>query len=235
MEGKAVIIFFGFIACAFAVYSPKGGKACEIECSSHSECLDGYKCQTEGCDRMCRPRRVILSNAVVGSDIISAGCVQRCMDRGGLGCRSLCQRSADFLSGGQIIRSGSLDSRFNDALVDSIRSDSLVRHTSSVGDSIRSGSLVRHILPVGDSIRSDSLLGRISSVGDSIRSGSLVRNISPVGDSIRSGSLPGRISQVGSILHKGCQNTCISRGCNFNEECVTRDGCSVCVRAKTYA
>ena len=168
---------------------------------------------------MCRPGRVILSNAVVGSDIISAGCVQRCMDRGGLGCRSLCQRNADLLSGGQIIRSGSLDSRFNDALVDSIRSDSLVRHTSSVGDSIRSGSLVRHISPVGDSIRSDSLFGRIS----------------PLGDSIRSGSLLGRISQVGSILHKGCQNTCISRGCNFNEECVTRDGCSVCVRAKTYA
>ncbi|VDH92983.1 Hypothetical predicted protein [Mytilus galloprovincialis] len=198
MEGKAVIIFFGFIACAFAVYSPKGGKACEIECSSHSECLDGYKCQTEGCDRMCRPGRVILSNAVVGSDIILAGCVQRCMDRGGLGCRSLCQRSVDPFSGGQLIPGGLLD---------------------------------RHTLPVG-SIRSESLVRRISPVS-SIRSDSLVRHISPVG-SIRSDGLVGRISQVDLVLHKGCKNTCISRGCNFNEECVTRDGCSVCVRAKTY-
>ncbi|XP_063424126.1 uncharacterized protein LOC134707900 [Mytilus trossulus] len=281
MEGKAVIIFFGFIACAFAVYSPKGGKACEIECSSHSECPEGHSCQTEGCDRMCRPRRVILSNSAVRSDMISSGCLQRCMDRGNLGCRSLCQRSEDLLSGGQINPGRSLDSRFQDALVDSIRSDSLVRHTSSLGDSIRSGSLVKHMSPVGDSILSDSRLGRISQVGDSIRSGSLVKHMSPVGDSILSDSRLGRISQVGdsirsgsvgrhispvvsigsgsllgrispvgsirsddlvgrishvdSILNKGCQNTCISRGCNFNEECVTRGGCSVCVRAKTYA
>ncbi|XP_063424102.1 uncharacterized protein LOC134707894 [Mytilus trossulus] len=249
MEGKAVIIFFGFIACAFAVYSPKGGKACEIECSSHSECPEGHSCQTEGCDRMCRPRRVILSNSAVRSDIFSSGCLQRCMDRGNLGCRSLCQRSEDSLSGGQINPGRSLDSRFQDALVDSIRSDSLVRHTSSVGDSIRSGSLVKHMSPVGGSILSDSRLGRISQVGDSIRSGSVGRHISPVGSigsgsllgrispvgSIRSDGLVGRISHVDSILNKGCQNTCISRGCNFNEECVTRGGCSVCVRAKTYA
>ncbi|CAG2239390.1 unnamed protein product [Mytilus edulis] len=216
------------------IYSVKK-PVCEIECSSHSECLDGYSCQTEGCDRICRPKRVILSNSAIRSDMSSSGCVQRCMDRGGLGCRSLCQRSIDSLSGGQIIPGGFLDSGFEDALVDSIRSDSLLGRISPLGDSIRSGSLGRHISPVGDSIRSDSLLGRISPLGDSIRSGSLVRHISTVGDSIRSGSLLGRISQVDSILHKGCQNTCISRGCNFNEECVTRDGCSVCVRSKTYA
>ncbi|XP_063424086.1 uncharacterized protein LOC134707892 [Mytilus trossulus] len=233
MEGKAVIIFFGFISCAVAVYSVKK-PVCEIECSSHSECLDGYSCQTEGCDRICRPRRVILSNSAIRSDIISSGCVQRCMDRGELGCRSLCQRSLDSLSGGQIIPGGFLDSGFQDALVDPIRLDSLVRHTLPVGDSIRPGSLVRRISPVGGSIRSDSLVRHNSPVGDSILLDSRLGRMSQVG-SIRSGSLLGRISQVDSILHKDCQNTCISRGCNFNEECVTRDGCSVCVRAKTYA
>ncbi|XP_063424149.1 uncharacterized protein LOC134707913 [Mytilus trossulus] len=197
MEGKAVIIFFGFIACAFAVYGVE--KPCEIECSSRLDCLDGQSCQRVGCNRLCRPGRVILSNTVVGSDIISAGCVQRCLNRGGIGCRSLCQRSVDPISGGQLIPGGLLD---------------------------------RHTLPVG-SIRSDSLVRRISPVS-SIRSDSLVRRISPVG-SIRSDGLVGRISHVDSILHKGCHNLCISRGCNFNEECVTRDGCSVCVRGKTYA
>ncbi|XP_052064568.1 uncharacterized protein LOC127704512 isoform X1 [Mytilus californianus] len=196
MEGKAVIIFFGFIACAFAVYPVK--KACEIECSSHLDCQTGYSCQTVGCNRLCRPKRVILSNAVVRSDIITSGCVERCLVQGGQDCRRLCQRDVDSFPGGQIITGDSLDSTLTGALV----------------DSIRSGSLVRRISPV-DSIRSDSLVRRISPV-DSIRSGSLVRRILPV-DSI------------------GCKNTCISRGCNFNEECVTRNGCSVCVLAKTYA
>ncbi|CAC5381511.1 unnamed protein product [Mytilus coruscus] len=193
MEGKAVIIFFGFIACAFAAYPVK--KACEIECSSRLDCQTGYHCQTVGCNRLCRPERVILSNTVVRSDIITSGCVERCMLQGGQDCRRLCQRSVDSFPG------DSLDRTFTGALVDPIRSGSLVRGISAV-DSIRSGSLVRRISPV-----------------DSIRSGSLVRRISP----------------VDSIFSKGCQNTCISRGCNFNEECVTRDGCSVCVLAKTYA
>ncbi|CAC5381514.1 unnamed protein product [Mytilus coruscus] len=180
MEGKAVIIFFGFIACAFAVYPVK--KACEIECTSHLDCQTGYSCQTVGCNRMCRLERVILSNAVVRSDIITSGCVERCLVQGGRDCRRLCQSNVDSFPGGRIITGDSLDSTLTGALVDTIRSGSLVRRISPV-DSIRSGSLVRRILPV------DSL---------------------------------------------GCQNTCISRGCNFNEECVTRKGCSVCVPAKTY-
>ncbi|XP_063424060.1 uncharacterized protein LOC134707878 [Mytilus trossulus] len=213
MEGKAVVIFLGCISCVFAGYPVT--KKCANECSSRLDCGRGYYCQTIGCNRRCTSLNLPIGNAhidqVVSQDTFALECELRCRQQGRVGCRRLCQQNGDQFLVDQRFPVDSLDHSFQGSSVDrAFPGDSL--------GSIRSGSLVDRIRSIGPVDR--TFPG--ASLG-SIRTGSLV-------DRIRS------IGPVESIHHKGCENMCISRNqCKLNEDCVSRDGCNVCVRVSSYA
>ncbi|VDI21753.1 Hypothetical predicted protein [Mytilus galloprovincialis] len=145
MEGKAVVIFLGFISCVFAASYPVT-KKCDNECSSRLDCGRGYYCQTIGCNRRCTSLNLPIDNAhidrVVSQNTFSLECELRCRQQGRVGCRRLCQQNGDqFL----------VDQRFSGDFLDHSFQGSSVDRTfpgASLG-SIRSGSLVDRIRSIG--------------------------------------------------------------------------------------
>ncbi|XP_063424047.1 uncharacterized protein LOC134707869 [Mytilus trossulus] len=232
MEGKAVLIFLGFVSCVFAEYSMK--PKCDKQCLSDRSCGLGYFCKTVGCNSFCRAVEVIGTldrvpiDSILPGNTVSSGCLRSCRLTGRQDCRRFCQRMVDnsqldhILPGGSVDRialGGNRDSIIRRGSLDRIiHSGSLDRITlAGKGDSIIPGGSVHNLIPGGS-------VGRVNR-GDS--AGRIIQGDSF--DRIVSGG------SVHRIFPKSCVDTCFLRKqCNFNEDCQNVNGCNKCVRVNGY-
>ncbi|VDI19957.1 Hypothetical predicted protein [Mytilus galloprovincialis] len=162
MEGKAVLIFLGFVSCVFAEYSMK--PKCDKQCLSDRGCGLGYYCKTVGCNSFCRPVDVIgpLDRVPIdsiipggkGDSFIGGGSLDRIIPGGSVDRITLGRKGDSIIPGGsldRIIPGGSVHNLIPDGSVGRvIRGDSARRIIQGGSlDRIMSGGSVDRIFPKG--------------------------------------------------------------------------------------